>query len=437
MNKAFSLLELSIVMVVIAVTLTAGLDLVNDKTSKLEQTKDRIQEVRDAIALYRQRNSGKMPCPAPLNVSTSDSTFGVALSEVNCKLTAVGTGTYRNSTYGVRVGGVPINTLGLANKYAFDTYGNKLTYVVTEDAVDGTDTDLGKIPIFDANDNIISSPIFLILSHGADGRGAFNINGTVATGCVDGVAARHDAANCVHTTAGDVDNVALAFVNTNFNDGDIAARRFDDVMSFGFSDLDIPECEADEKLQWNDSTGVWNCIEILEGCLADRVLYYNGSSWQCQDAGSLTNAGLPACTDGQTISYNSSASTWECAALSGGGGGGGDCNDVSYNSNLFDVEDGSTNTYGCYTADSCSTGDAYNSGDVEISCASGNASVSDTCQCGCTFDGSTYSHGASFNRACTNADCGGDPVSSGYHYYSCNDGTVTNTSSTCSCPSLP
>lgn len=113
----FSLIELSVVLTIVAVVLAAGIDIIaGGKVEKIESTKDRIEVIKGALTNYRNRNNNKMPCPAPIEAPVGDSRFGNALSELQCKLTAVGTGTFRDLTSGIRIGAVPVNTLGLANK---------------------------------------------------------------------------------------------------------------------------------------------------------------------------------------------------------------------------------------------------------------------------------------------------------------------------------
>lgn len=369
----FSLIELSVVLTIVAVVLAAGIDIIaGGKVEKIESTKDRIEVIKGALTNYRNRNNNKMPCPAPIEAPVGDSRFGNALSELQCKLTAVGTGTFRDLTSGIRIGAVPVNTLGLANKYAFDSWGNRITYVVSEDAVDGTDTITGSIPITDQNDTVIASPIFLVMSHGADGLGAYNYNGVVANPCDNLAATRIDAANCAFASALDLDNVAPTFRAASFNDGDVEANRFDDLVEFSFSNSLVPECAADEKLAWDSVTSNWECTKILDGCSADQLIVFDGANWSCQNAQSTVLNALPACADGQGLTYDATLSTWVCGIVSDGSGGGASFADCP----AAGLIHGQTSISDCPSVDPLSC-----TGNIFTTCTNGSTSTTDSCSC--------------------------------------------------------
>jgi prepilin-type N-terminal cleavage/methylation domain-containing protein len=233
--KGFSLIELAVVLVIIALMAGSVIALVNrhldtDSYDKTAKTLQRIEE-----ALQREvMLSGYLPCPAALDAALSSAAYGVA---TDCNVAAP-TGTTDISTIAgtaddIRIGAVPTRSLNLPDNVLMDAWNMRLTYVVVKDlAIDTTKFNAyvkpasGGIIINDAagNSTLDSTqaelfPAYIILSHGNDKKGATVLSGASATGCTAG---NMDSENC------DNDD---SFIDTAFNNSTtIVASFFDDII---------------------------------------------------------------------------------------------------------------------------------------------------------------------------------------------------------------
>lgn len=203
--KAYSLIELSIVLVIVSVLVSGAMVVSVDslKTDQIRITKERIDAVYKRLA-YHIKTNRDLPCPALTNkVRSADSDYGVA-------------GTCAGVAYGVYASGnfiwgaLPCATLGLPLDYCEDAFGSKFLYFVDKRFTVAADT--GVAPVFDAdinnynfstmaNNQLSSSPatiwtikenpagslqnitanaVFGIVSAGANKFGAYNSNSSTA-----------------------------------------------------------------------------------------------------------------------------------------------------------------------------------------------------------------------------------------------------------------
>lgn len=183
-KKAFSLIELSVVIIIISIlisgSLTASISAINNAKNKV--TRDRIEQIYKALGNYVLIN-GKLPCPASLlEIKSTSSNYGVS---VGTSGTCSGSGVY-NSTIDTNLvyGMVPIRALGLENDMAEDGFESKLSYVVD---MNFTGDEFGKNAVATNTMTIMentggaehtntSDALFVIISHGANRSGAFPIN---------------------------------------------------------------------------------------------------------------------------------------------------------------------------------------------------------------------------------------------------------------------
>ena len=233
-KKGFSLVELSVVLVVIGITLGGALDIATRKTEadKIYETESKIETIEKMIA-QSLNVENRLPCPANAATSFSDANFGTdgTASTSGC------TNSNFNSS-NAYAGTIPINFLSLPEDYMFDAWGRRLTYIVdyrlansdtTNPLCDGSSsgnfslcfryTDNGSIIINDASSNIRSNQVaYVIISHGKNGSGAWNYTGTAR------LAVSSDADEKSNgDTNGDFDNI---FVQKE-DDG-----NFDDIVSY-------------------------------------------------------------------------------------------------------------------------------------------------------------------------------------------------------------
>lgn len=221
MKKGFTLLEVAIGLIILGLLTTPAIHLyrlyVIDKTR--QQSDGHLIVIQSALQKFAIRN-GRYPVPAAFNLGPGDTGFGREYTGTinNCTIgmdTVCRTTGHRNmvppaGNDPVLVGTVPFAALGLPLRYARDGYLRKFTYAVTESLTatasfaDGN----GVIRILDRTGasapDVADNAHYALVAHGADGKGAFNLNGTLNAPCTAALGA--DTINCSNS----------ATFNTNF-----------------------------------------------------------------------------------------------------------------------------------------------------------------------------------------------------------------------------
>lgn len=206
----FSLIELSAVISVAATVAVGFLSLTKPQiTTNAEntiETQERIRVITDAMESFRVRQ-GRLPCPAdPFTRSDNTRASGINTYGNSFGIEDLDTLEETNGdpvTYGVdcpdNIGSVPVNSLEIKEKYMFDAWGNRFTYHVSSNLC-GSDEGIttsgssitedesrqkgcsssdytsrsGNIIVQNAiPEDITRSSAFVIISHGANGLGAF------------------------------------------------------------------------------------------------------------------------------------------------------------------------------------------------------------------------------------------------------------------------
>jgi prepilin-type N-terminal cleavage/methylation domain-containing protein len=230
-NKGFSLVELSIVIVIVGIMLAAALKMgsASMNSAKITDTERKLAVIQSALQLYYETN-GKLPCPAKSDDALTDATFGVE----DCVTPTISGG-------GVLGGVVPSRTLNVPDSYMFDGWGNRISYFIHDGSnTTGLWTDTPLTPgaycttdlkINDAAGNQVSStPIYVLISHGKDGEGAYNRGGTRKAN-VGGKAQSTNAAATNNISATDT------YVDAPINDGNVTANYFDDIVRWQTDDM--------------------------------------------------------------------------------------------------------------------------------------------------------------------------------------------------------
>lgn len=185
-KKAFSLIELSVVIVILSIIITGLLSIaVNSAANdKIKRSKENMDLIYKALGAYLLKN-GALPCPAAItSVKSTNENYGKAGTAGTC---ADQNGVYIDSTVSaVAYGMVPIADLGLSSSVAEDGFGNKFGYFVdknftnksyvgyTGNTVNYTGFDVLNNSRYLANS--IDPAIFAIVSYGANKYGTFNAN---------------------------------------------------------------------------------------------------------------------------------------------------------------------------------------------------------------------------------------------------------------------
>jgi type II secretory pathway pseudopilin PulG len=140
LKKAYSLLELSISLAIIATVLSAGFSMISGSSmlAKRKDTEKRMNIIEKAIASYAAIYD-RIPCPADLNLADNNANSGIENCCYNCSNLSSyhvtsppssPTAFTGNNTY-YTVGTVPYVTLGLPKEYLVDAWGNKFIYSAT------------------------------------------------------------------------------------------------------------------------------------------------------------------------------------------------------------------------------------------------------------------------------------------------------------------
>jgi len=177
-KKAYTLVELSIVLVIIAIFLSSGLNIFTNNIvqTKTVNTKEKLNIIYKSLAEHLMTQK-RLPCPTLLTTPKDSGTSYGSPNATPCSTT----------------GGVPTRVLDLPSD-AEDDFGNKILYVV--DARFATSS--FNVTNFFSNNalghgNIIISeynqqqtqPMLLLLSYGANSCGGTKINAQQNVPCLD------------------------------------------------------------------------------------------------------------------------------------------------------------------------------------------------------------------------------------------------------------
>lgn len=168
-NSAFTLLELSIVLVIMGVLLVPAINFLSlsQKATLSIDSKKHLRIVSNALSSYYKTNN-KLPCPATVTLNITDAAAGD--EDCGAGEPAVDGAATDNILYGA----VPVTELGISFKYFTDAWENKISYYVRKDATTGTMTGTTDIYTHDQNINKDDGgAVFVVISHGEDGRGAY------------------------------------------------------------------------------------------------------------------------------------------------------------------------------------------------------------------------------------------------------------------------
>lgn len=218
-HAGFSLIELSILMLIIGLMAATAMESYSAYSSgkALHNTKGRFYDIESALTQFLTKN-GRLPCPASLGDTPASATSGIEISSCSTDSTE---GTAGTCTGGycrspgrdangnaipdlVLSGYVPYVTLGLAMKDSVDGWNRKIKYVVTAKLTQNAtyNATYGAISVTAANgSNALGAMAagtgqIALLSQGADGKGAYTIDGNLYAACPATLAGGRDFENC-------------------------------------------------------------------------------------------------------------------------------------------------------------------------------------------------------------------------------------------------
>lgn len=230
-QKGFTIVEISLVILISGLLFVMLMNLFSNFGSQraYRETIEHMDIVDKALTGFKSTN-GHFPCPADPTLPPDHPDYGLALpcgsfataQGGNCSPTTrprlsdgalsnvVCTNVETREVFPgqgpeyVLIGIVPFRTLAeqhdiMPEYAAFDGYGNRLTYAITERMADQTFTVInpvginwGAISIFDENGRMTTNPTsnvyYTLISHGEDGKGAYNESGLQAENCINSLA---------------------------------------------------------------------------------------------------------------------------------------------------------------------------------------------------------------------------------------------------------
>jgi prepilin-type N-terminal cleavage/methylation domain-containing protein len=275
-GRGFTLLELSVVLAIIALVtgmaITSGISVV--ETARLTATQKKMKAIDDALMQYRSAND-RLPCPGDLTITQGSANFGIeAANPGTCTggtPAANFTGPGATNPGTAAEGALPAVSLGLSPDFMVDGWGNRFRYAVDVSMTAYSAFPLvnvgctaGAITVNDVNGNARSTgSIYALISHGANGHGAYTSNGVVFNA---GSVNTNELANCHCNSSGVATSYAPTYVQMQqIADPSNALDNFDDLVSY----------KERWQMQTNwDKTGGCAYVYVVDE-LNDRVQKFN------------------------------------------------------------------------------------------------------------------------------------------------------------------
>lgn len=197
-DNGFSLLELSLVMVVMAFVATGLMRVaINSiKVNKEDETYRKMEVISKRLALFVKDNA-RLPCPSDGSLPASNIDYGVEQVFDNGAAIANTCQNGLATSGNIHIGSVPTKTLDLSDDYMLDGWERRFNYAVdmrftnsptTYTVCDGTTTLLsecfeflstGEIEVGTSVDGAerTTEAVYVLVSHGSNGHGAFTRGG--------------------------------------------------------------------------------------------------------------------------------------------------------------------------------------------------------------------------------------------------------------------
>lgn len=245
-QQGFSLVEMSVVIAIMAVIATFGLDMTATFMQRAahSNTHAELDDIKRALTKFVEEED-RLPCPADPTIAHTALTFGAEQAACSGGAVVTATGGANNAL----IGAVPIRALNLPLGYMADAWDRKYSYAVTPalTTVPGYSGNTGALVVVAGRYGVTgavnnyyeltdtpASVAWVIVSHGMDGKGAYPFRGTsLEIDCIPAPTASFnmmpDNDNCDHHSAAPASRDHV-FFDTNYNTGEVENVYFDDIV---------------------------------------------------------------------------------------------------------------------------------------------------------------------------------------------------------------
>lgn len=195
-KAGFSLIELSLVLVIISMVLGFGLSYAAKKTDfdRIQETKQKLKLIEKAV--YKHVMAKRyIPCPSYPETGEDQNDFGRGQSDAGDPSLCAQSPSFLGLRSGNMVWGVvPTSTLEISDDLAYDAWGRFFSYIITEHCnanellhptlnfasanACGGGGSPGMIIKDASGSTIMSDAVLVIMSHGKNGYGTFVGHGT-------------------------------------------------------------------------------------------------------------------------------------------------------------------------------------------------------------------------------------------------------------------
>lgn len=246
-ESAYTLIELSIVISIIAVLMTGaiGISVSLINISKKNSTVSKIDTLYNAIGKFVMINK-RLPCPASINLPSNHPQFGIERISNSGGCLTISNEIFTNNA-NIYFGMIPVRSLGLSLDMAQDEFGGKLSYVIDQrfawqflDIPDFTKSSFGTVdnpinsgirnfdslPAITVSERILSATprvitndaVLVIMSHGKNKYGAYNYNSS--------------SPNPSSQDADEATNYQKSPVSSSLFFSSVNSQAFDDIVFF-------------------------------------------------------------------------------------------------------------------------------------------------------------------------------------------------------------
>jgi len=198
--RGIGLVEICLFMVASGLMIAAGAPIYTlyENHKHLDTTNTNLTQAQSALDAYFMKN-GRYPCPAPRTIGVDKAGYGQEVA--GCLAAAISPtgsmgGTWRavnaavNPKTAIRIGALPVRTLGLPDAADSDGWGHRIVYAITEPyavaSAQPKDMNSGAIVVEDSKGNnatnTANNVVYAVVAPGADEHGAYNSNGVQMAG---------------------------------------------------------------------------------------------------------------------------------------------------------------------------------------------------------------------------------------------------------------